>query len=132
MVEHLEPDYLVRLISMCHRKMAPGGNIVIETLNPQSLVTFSKFFYMDPTHKKPLHWDTLTFLLASAGFVDIDTRFFSPVPESWKLVKVQPYEGLSSGERKAIETYNANIDKLNDILFAMQDFAVIGRKAAQN
>jgi len=127
-VEHMEPDYLVRLISACHRKMAPGSHIVIETLNPQSLVPFSKYFYMDPTHKKPLHWDTLNFLLASAGFKDLDTRFFSPVPDDWNLAKVSPYEGLSAGERKALETYNSNIDKLNSLLFGMQDFAVIGRR----
>ena len=51
-VEHLEPDYLIRLLALCHQKMKSGYNIVVETVNPLSFVSFVNF-YIDMTHKKP-------------------------------------------------------------------------------
>ena len=33
-VEHLQPDYLVRLLDVAGRKLRPGARIVLETINP--------------------------------------------------------------------------------------------------
>ena len=49
-VEHLEPEYLFRLLALCYQKLKFGYYIVIETVNPQSFVSFVNF-YIDLTHK---------------------------------------------------------------------------------
>ncbi len=79
-VEHLEPDYLIRLLALCHQKMKFGYYIVIETVNPLSFVSFVNF-YIDMTHKRPVHPETLQYLLNASGFRECEKKFFSPVPD---------------------------------------------------
>ena len=33
-VEHLEPDYLMRFLDAAYHKLRPGSKIVLETINP--------------------------------------------------------------------------------------------------
>ncbi len=126
-VEHLEPNYLINLLQLCFQKLKYGYYIFIETVNPLSLVSFANF-YIDMTHKKPIHPETLKFLLSSAGFRDLDTKFFSPVSEEARLEKAPLNDGMEEWTKKYLETYNHNIEKLNDILYGAQDYAVIGKK----
>ena len=125
-VEHLEPDYLIKMLSLCYKKLIYGGYILAETVNPLSFFS-SANFYIDMSHKKPIHPETLKFLLGSAGFREIETRFFSPVPEDVRLKKIG-VEGESEKDRKRIEVYNRNIDLLNATLYGAQDYAAIGKK----
>jgi len=126
-VEHLEPDYLIKLLNLCFQKLKYGYYIFVETVNPLSLVSFANF-YIDMTHKKPIHPETLKFLLTSSGFRDVDARFFSPVSEELRLQKVPLNDHLEKWVIQYLETYNHNIDKLNGILYGAQDYAVIGKK----
>src|SRR4029453_12680547 len=48
-VEHLEPDYLVRLIETAHRKLRPGSRIVLETINAACWVAFFESYIRDIT-----------------------------------------------------------------------------------
>jgi O-antigen chain-terminating methyltransferase len=128
-VEHLEPKYLIKLLELCHKKLKFGYYIVIETVNPLSLTSFANF-YIDLSHKKPIHPETLKFLSESAGFREIEVKFFSPIPDEYKLKKVEVCEniGVEEKEREIIEVYNHNIEKLNETLYGHQDYAVIGKK----
>jgi O-antigen chain-terminating methyltransferase len=126
-VEHLEPDYLVRMLFLCHRKLSPGAHIVVETVNPLSFVSLANF-YIDMSHKKPIHPETLKFLLDYAGFMEIDTKFLSTFSGELRLGAVPIDPSLSDNERLAREVQNRNVEKLNDILFGAQDYAVIGKK----
>ena len=126
-VEHLEPDYLIKLLQLCFKKLKYGYYIFVETVNPLSLVSFANF-YIDMTHKKPIHPETLKFLLTSVGFQDVDTKFFSPVSEEVRLKKVPLNNDIEEWVKPHLETYNHNIEKLNNILFGAQDYAVIGKK----
>jgi len=125
-VEHLEPKYLVNLLKLCYRKLKFGYYIVIETVNPLSLSSLMNF-YADLTHKKPVHPDTLKFLLEYVGFRDIEIRFHEELSSNIKLAKI---ENESFGEELQVfvEVYNQNIEKLNSILFGAQDYAIVGRK----
>jgi O-antigen chain-terminating methyltransferase len=125
-VEHLEPDYLIKMLSLCYQKLIYGGYILAETVNPLSFFS-SVNFYIDMSHKKPIHPETLKFLLGSAGFREIETRFFSPVPDDIRLKKIDA-EGAGEKDQKRIEVYNHNIDMLNTILYGAQDYAAIGKK----
>lgn len=126
-VEHLEPDYLINLLQLCFQKLKYGYYIFVETVNPLSLVSFANF-YIDMTHKKPIHPETLKFLLTSVGFRDLDTKFLSPVSEEARLQKVPINSGVEEWVKNYLGTYNQNIEKLNNILYGAQDYAVIGKK----
>ena len=126
-VEHLEPDYLIRLLALCHQKMKFGYHIVVETVNPLSFLSFVNF-YLDLTHKRPVHPETLQYLLSASGFRECEKKFFSPVSDEGRLKKITNTSKLDKAGQKDIEEYNLNIDKLNMILFGAQDYAVIGKK----
>ena len=61
-VEHLEPKYLIRMLSLCFQKLKSGHYMVVETVNPLSFVSFVNF-YIDLSHTKPVHPETLKFLI---------------------------------------------------------------------
>lgn len=126
-VEHLTPEYLTRLLRLCYRKLGFGNYILVETVNPLSLFSFANF-YIDLTHIKPVHPETLKFLLESTGFTELETFFISPVSEEARLEKLPVFEGVSDREKAKTEIYNRNIDLLNNRLYGAQDYAVIGKK----
>jgi O-antigen chain-terminating methyltransferase len=120
-VEHLDLPGLTALLVAAHRALAPGGLILAETINPQSLVTFASAFYLDPTHTRPIHPEAARFLLESAGFKEIRIILANPVPEAARL---KPVNSLLPGGR----ALNENLQRLNDLLFGPQDYAVTGRR----
>ena len=61
-VEHLEPGYLLRLLDLAFHKLAAGGVLVLETLNPACWVAFFESYIRDITHVRPLHPETLKYL----------------------------------------------------------------------
>jgi O-antigen chain-terminating methyltransferase len=126
-VEHLEPDYLVRMLSACFRKMKPGANIIVETVNPLSLASFFNF-YLDMSHHKPVHPLTLKFLLESVGFRSNEIKYYSTIPDEVKLQKIHSDEKISDNEQKILNTYNSNIEQLNNLLWGPRDYAIIGKK----
>jgi 2-polyprenyl-3-methyl-5-hydroxy-6-metoxy-1,4-benzoquinol methylase/gas vesicle protein len=126
-VEHLEPSYLINLLLLCFQKLKYGYYIFVETVNPLSFVSLVNF-YIDMTHKKPIHPETLKYLLTSVGFRDLEVNFSSPLPEEVRLQKVPINSGLEDWAKNYLDTYNCNIEKLNNILYAAQDYAVIGKK----
>ncbi|RXA20099.1 class I SAM-dependent methyltransferase [Methanosarcina sp. MSH10X1] len=126
-VEHLKPEYLTKLLRLCYRKLGFGHYILIETVNPLSLFSFANF-YIDLTHVKPVHPETLKFLLESTGFTELEVFFISPVSEEARLEKLPVFEGVTDKEKAITEIYNRNIDLLNSRLYGAQDYAVIGKK----
>ncbi|MDD1700437.1 MAG: methyltransferase domain-containing protein [Methanoregula sp.] len=126
-VEHLEPDYLVRLLALCYQKLKFGYFIVVETVNPLSFVSFVNFF-IDMTHKRPVHPETLQFLMSIAGFRVSERKFFSPVSDDGKLKKMMITVEMDENARNRYDLFNQNIEKLNAVLFGPQDYAIIGKK----
>ncbi len=133
-VEHLQPDYLLRLLEVAHDKLRPGSRIVLETINPACWFAFFESYIRDITHVRPIHPDTLKYLLVANGFQQVDVRYRAPYPEHDKLQPVPlPAEstrlepGLQAAADMA-ETFNANAKKLNQLLFTHLDYAVIGTR----
>lgn len=125
-VEHLEPEYLIRMLRLCHQKLMYGHYLVAETVNPLSLTSFMNFF-IDQSHKKPIHPETLRFLLGAAGFREINAIFYSPLPEDKRLRRIDS-DVMGKDASSCLEVYNNNIDMLNSILYGPQDYAMIGKK----
>ena len=126
-VEHLRPDYLVKMLGLCYKKLKYGYYIVAETVNPLSFFSFANF-YIDLTHVRPVHPATLRFLLGSVGYRGVEVRFFSPVPDEDRLNRVNPEEKTKELMGISSEIYNQNVDMINNVLYGAQDYAVIGKK----
>jgi 2-polyprenyl-3-methyl-5-hydroxy-6-metoxy-1,4-benzoquinol methylase len=126
-VEHLSSDYLINMLNLCNRKMRYGFYIIIETINPLSLFSFANF-YIDLSHVRPVHPETLKFLVNTAGFRDIEAKFSSPIPSEMKLQKLPNFDDLNKKSRLMIEICNQNIDMMNNALYGAQDYAIIGKK----
>ena len=109
-VERLEPEYLVRLLALCHKKLKFGYYIIIETVNPLSFVSFVNF-YIDLTHKRPIHPETLQFLMSAAGFRESEKQFFSPVSDEGRLKKITESRELDGQFQKNDIIYNHNIER---------------------
>lgn len=132
-VEHLEADYLVRLTQEMHRVLRPGGRVIVETINPTSWVAFFSAYLRDITHRHPLHPDTLEYLLRAAGFRDVQVTYRSPPPAASRLERVPVDRALAATPAGAAlcelaTAFNRNVDRLNDLAFADQDYAAIATR----
>jgi O-antigen chain-terminating methyltransferase len=132
-VEHLEPDYLLRVIATAHRKLAPGAPIVLETINPACWLAFFSSYLRDLTHAKPIHPETLQYLLRAHGFERVSIRYAAPVPDAVRMKPVElPVDVLRGDDAAAhaladvAHTCNANAAILNNLLFSYFDYAAIG------
>jgi O-antigen chain-terminating methyltransferase len=109
-VEHLEPPDVFEFLRLAHQAMAPGGRILVETINPDSLYAL-RAYRLDPTHRWPVPADTLALMAREAGFAGGDVRYLSPVPAAERL------EETGDNERK-----------LNRWIFGPQDYAFTARR----
>jgi SAM-dependent methyltransferase len=124
-VEHLEPEYLMRFLEAAYHKLRPGSKIVLETINAACWYAFFSSYIRDITHVRPLHPDTLKYLVNATGFQKVSVRFTAPFPEQSKLQTV----AASVDKPESVEVvFNENVGKLNDLLFTYLDYAAIGER----
>jgi SAM-dependent methyltransferase len=126
-VEHLDPTRIIELVNLCHRKLQMDGVLILETPNPICLTVFARSFYMDLSHIRPIHPEAMKFLFESAGFKDLQVRFSAPVEPS---MRVPPISGTAVGAQE-LEEFNQGIERLNELLYGFQDYAVIGKKSSR-
>jgi O-antigen chain-terminating methyltransferase len=127
-VEHFTPAYLVQFLQEAHHKMRPGAPLILETINPASWLAFFESYIRDLTHQRPLHPDTLRFLVESNGFGRADVHYRQPVPEEHQLDRVTAGSTASAEMREVAAAINAHAEKLNARLFAPTDYVVIARR----
>jgi len=133
-VEHLEPGYLVEMLETARHKLRPGSTIVLETINPACWVAFFESYIRDLTHVRPLHPETLKFLMLASGFSRVNLVFKSPVPESGRLQPVAaPPPGDDSAAARLLaewaRTFNTNVERLNERMFTHLDYAAVATRA---
>jgi SAM-dependent methyltransferase len=119
-VEHLRPAYLKKLVETAYAKLAPGGTIILETVNPVSVFALVQIYYLDLSHENPVHPRALQFMLESTGFSDVEIRYSAPL-EAERLRELP-----GADERTSV--MNENLDRLNNLLFAPPNYAVLGKK----
>ncbi len=117
-VEHLSQQEVVDLVALAATKLRKGGRIVMETVNPESLYVYAHAFYLDPTHSRPVHPAYLLFLLREAGFAEVGVDWRSSPPAGDLLED-------TGGEQP---TFDANVARLNRLLFAPQDYAAFATR----
>ncbi|HMI22160.1 MAG TPA: class I SAM-dependent methyltransferase [Gaiellaceae bacterium] len=113
-VEHLPPAVLVRALELAAQKLRPGGVLVAETINPLSPLAM-RHYYADLTHAQPLVPETLELLARQSGFAETELRFLN-----------EPADRLTEPDDPVIA---ANVRRLNELLFAPLDYALVARTA---
>lgn len=121
-IEHLPTADMLRLIELAARALRPDGVLVVETLNPESLLVLYRWFWADPTHERLVHPDTLRSIFTAAGLRDIELRFVPP-PEGAVRLPLLAVPGLDDA---ALAEFNRATQYLNDLLYGSFDYAVIG------
>jgi len=123
-LEHLDSKALFRLLELAAAKLRPRGLFVAETPNPLSLVALANFS-ADLSHNRPLHPSTLSFLARQAGFRDVKLRFTSEptADERLRLVPLPEEAAFAQAQRML----DADVNRLNDVVFGPQDYAVLAR-----
>jgi SAM-dependent methyltransferase len=114
-VEHLPPGVLVRSLELAAAKLRPGGLLVAETINPLSPLALRHYF-ADLTHAQPLVPETLQLLARQSGFAETEVRFLN-----------EPAERLTEPDDPVIA---ANVRRLNELLFAPLDYALVARTSS--
>jgi O-antigen chain-terminating methyltransferase len=127
-VEHFEPAYLTRFLDLCYHKLRPGALLVLETINPACWMAFFECYIRDLTHARPLHPDTLRFLVQACGFTSVNVEYLQPVTAADRLERVAPDASADPAVAAVAEAVNAHADKLNGRLFSSMDYAVVARR----
>lgn len=122
LIEHLSLQQLIHLAETAYDKLDQGAYLILETPNPMSLAIYTNSFYMDPSHKKPVHPLTMKYLLEKAGFREIDLIFTesSRVPVKIPALEIE--------QAHNIESFNAAMQEVERTLYGSQDYAIIAKK----
>jgi SAM-dependent methyltransferase len=123
-IEHLEPHYLTGLLDAAFDKLRPGAPLVLETINPACWFAFFESYIRDITHVRAIHPDTAKYLLIASGFQQVEIRYRAPYPEHDKLQPIPHHAALGD----TVDTLNANVERINRLLFTWLDYAAIGRR----
>ncbi|MGE7614035.1 class I SAM-dependent methyltransferase [Paenibacillus sp. NPDC101420] len=114
-IEHLSFEQYAYLLTLIHNALKPGGKVIIETINAQSVYAMSNWFYIDPTHTKPVHPETLDFVIKEIGFHKTERKYLSPVDH----VNIPQINAEDS------EQFNKAIGDLYGMIYGNQDYAII-------
>jgi len=111
-IEHLTFAQLNLFLLEALRVLKPGGMIILETPNPENLVTGATNFYMDPTHLHPLPPAFTDFLLSYRGFSSTEIHRLNPIPAEYALLETTEVER-----------------RCNQLFYGPQDYAVVAFKS---
>jgi SAM-dependent methyltransferase len=135
-IEHFEPSYLMQFLGIAAQKLQPGSPIVLETINPACWLAFFSSYLRDFTHVRPVHPETLQYLLRANGFERVAIHYSAPVPEHMKMKTVDlPADVLASSDAPSTamaqiaHAVNANAVILNNLLFSYLDYAAVGYRS---
>lgn len=106
-IEHLTKQQVADLAVIARDKLRPGGVLMADTPNPQSLYIYARSFFLDPTHTQPIHPAYLTFLFQQAGF------------------QVQIFWRSEPPKDEVLKDNSQNATRLNQLLFAPQEYALL-------
>jgi len=113
LIEHLEFEAQIALLDEMLRVLKPGGIIIVETPNARNLLVTGGDFYRDPTHRNPVHPDTLALLARSRGFARAAAYFMLDDGEGRRMQPAEEYR----------------FEKLMDYVRVSRDFALVGYRS---
>lgn len=112
LLEHLPPGQVLLLLEQVRRVLKPGGRVLIECPNPANLRVGGSLFWLDPTHRKPLHRETLELYCRSCGFHVVDSVERHPFPPDQHFFEAgaEPMDRLGRMEARLDELLNGPRD----------------------
>ena len=126
-IEHLPAASLDRLVRLAYRALKPGGVLILETPNPLSMLVAARSFWLDPTHVRPVHPESLKLMYELAGFDPVERLDLRPYPDSERLPEID-FAQLPEEQRVLADRVNRLRDRLDELLFGYQDFGMVGRR----
>lgn len=126
-IEHLPAALLDRLVRLAYRALKPGGVLILETPNPLSMLVAARSFWLDPTHQRPVHPESLKLMYELAGFDPIERLDLRPYPDSERLPEIDLAQ-LPEEQRVLADRVNRLRDRLDELMFGYQDFGMVGTK----
>ncbi len=126
-IEHLPAADLERLTRLAWRVLSPGGVLVLETPNPMSVVVGASRFWIDPTHKRPVHPESLKTMLELSGFDPVERIDLQPFEDQDRLPEIST-DGIGPELLPLVQRINRLRDRLDDLLFGFQDYALVAYK----
>lgn len=112
MVEHMDFLTIITLLKECYRVLKKDGMLIVETPNPQNILTSSYYFYMDPTHIKPIPPELMMFFVEESGFAVREKLLLNPL-------NFEPYEYKEDDPIKDI-VFRFNMEQAYSIMAVKQ------------
>jgi SAM-dependent methyltransferase/molybdopterin converting factor small subunit len=109
-LEHLPFEILINALDETVRVLQPGGLAIFETPNPQNVLVGSCNFYIDPTHRRPLHSQMMQFLAEARGLCHV------------KILYLHPSEISPLRENTEVAK------RFNEYFYGPMDYAIVGRR----
>ena len=91
-----------------------------------SLVT-GRSFWLDPTHQRPVHPESLKLAYRLAGFGEVQHMDLNPFPAEERLPEID-LALLPEPQKPLADGINRLRDHLDGLLFGYQDYAIVGVK----
>ena len=128
-IEHLDPPAHERLVRAAWRVLKPGGVLILETPSPLSVIVGARNFWIDPTHRRPVHPESLKALFELNGYDPVERIDLQPFPADKRLPEIELAELLEELWPLA-KRINAMRDQLDGLLYGYQDYGLVGYKPA--
>lgn len=122
LVEHLSVKQINTICVQAYKKLKEGACIVLETPNPCCLSIYTNAFYIDPSHTRPVHPETLKYFLENAGFKRVEVVFTECSKINYQLPMLNVAGAANLSE------FNDGINFLSNLIFGSQDYAIVAYK----
>jgi O-antigen chain-terminating methyltransferase len=110
LIEHLEFDELITLVDQIMRILKPEGILIFETPNPENVLVGSCNFHLDPSHRRPVPSEMMSFVLEARGFAEVE------------IINLHP---LAS---QRIDGDTELTHRFNDVFYGPMDYGIIARR----
>jgi O-antigen chain-terminating methyltransferase len=130
-IEHLPPPDWSRLFRLAVAKLKPGGRILVETINPESMFAILRAYVLDPTHVRPVHAGLLEFFASRAGFSTVDVHYQAAVPDDIRPMQLDG--GLAGDDDRLaamVKAMNQRLARLDELCCQPQEYALVATRRA--
>jgi SAM-dependent methyltransferase len=132
-IEHLAPPQWQHLVDLAATRLAPGGRLVVETINPESLYALVRAYVADPTHIRPVHPGLLEFLARRAGFHPVEVELQAPVPEDERptSLPIDAFDDEPSLQQLA-RSVQEMLERVDRLCCAPQEYTISATKPGRS
>lgn len=115
--EHLPAGIWAGIVEAAAAALRDGGVLLVECPNPEALRVGANLFWIDPTHRAPVHRESLAFVMRALGFEMVENTLLHPFP---------PEQMLAAPDLPA--ELGAVAARLDALLSAPRDWLLVARK----